>query len=105
MTLNKLWLTEEQDSLASALGSDASHLMLHHRDTLENMAQDWTRQTRINNRWRKLYGESAVSYERNSHFVLDRCGTVLAAGSEPHCMNYMQDGRVLVIRVDKGEEN
>ncbi len=103
--INKLWLTEEKDSLASALGSDASHLMLHHRPELERIAKDWMLQTHINNRWRELYGQDAVQYVRNEYYVLDRCGKVLAAGSESHCMNYMQDGRVLLIRVDKSAEN
>lgn len=103
-TINKLWLTEERDSLASALGSDASHLMLHHRPELERMANDWILQTEINNRWRELYGQDAVQYVRNTHCVLDRCGNLIAAGDEAHCMSYMQDGRVLVIRVQKTEE-
>ena len=100
-TVNKLWLTEEKDSLASALGSDASHLMLHHRQELERMAKDWMLQTRLNNRWMELYGQDACQYQRNTHFVLDRCGKTIAAGDESHCMRYMQDGRVLVIRVNK----
>lgn len=99
--MNKLWLTEEQDSLASALGADASHLMLHHREKLEQLAHGWVEQSRVNNRWRELYGQDAVQYQRNEYYVLDRCGNVLAAGTEAHCAEYMQDGRILVIRVDK----
>lgn len=100
-TVNKLWLTQEKDSLASALGPDASHLMLHHRNELQRMADDWILQTELNDFWRELYGENATQYVRNTHLVMDRCGAVLAAGSEDHCMSYMRDGLVLVIRVEK----
>ena len=87
------WIRLNEDNLASAFGSDASHLLLHHRSDLDELVRNWHRQDELN----KILKQ--VQYDRNRYFLFDAEGRIRAAGhTQAHCERYAQPGYVVVIR-------
>jgi hypothetical protein len=87
------WIRLSDDNIAEAFGADASHILLHHRDSLDEICRNWHRQADID----KLFTQT--KYVRNVYYLLDTDGNVRAAGkTQAHCDAYAKPGYVTVIR-------
>jgi hypothetical protein len=86
------WIRLSEDNLAEAFGPYASHLLLHHRNALDELVRNWHRAAEID----RVFTQT--KYVRNSHFLFDQEGCVRAAGSLAHCEYYAKPTYVMVIR-------
>lgn len=86
----------DAENCASALGPNASHLLLHHRARLDELHSGGIAQGKIN----RIYKQDGW----NRYFAIDRNGDVRAAGQRAeNVLAYMQPDYVLVQRQGCGK--
>lgn len=87
------WIRLREDNTATAFGPAASHILLRHRENLDEICHNWKRQAKID----RMFDQ--VGYVRNVYYLLDDNGAVRAAGKElSHAESYLQDGWTILIR-------
>lgn len=87
-------ITLDRQDVAEAFGPVASYVLLHHRARLSELITSGLEQMKLNH----IFNQTGF----NTHFVVNREGDVIAAGSESHCKAYHNEFATVLVERQLG---